>query len=294
MVTSFIPLTITFFICLMTARVGLVYAQTNQPASTIEFRQQDQVIKLLHPEELGTVTNRVILTVFEVHERGERQYSAYSVRSILDQVFGQRWRTVDEIIFSCRDGYQPAIPVAKFLAYDAYFAVANADNSPFMLDNILQNHETVELGPVYLIWDNRKFPVLLEEGASDMPYQIIGVELASFAAHFPEMFPSAPVSAEVKRGFLHFRKYCMACHTMNGQGGGKAPELNYPVSVAEYFKPEYLRRWIDDPASLRFNTSMPALAAAIPKREQVIEEIIAYLAAMRTVKPVSSDKNSRK
>ena len=294
MMTSFTPPTITFFICLMTAWVGSVYAQTSQPVSTIEFRQQDQVIKSLHPEELGTVTNRVILTVFEVHERRERQYSAYSARSILDQVFGQRWRTADEIIFSCRDGYQPAIPVAKFLAYDAYFAVANADNSPFMLDNILQNHETVELGPVYLIWDNRKFPVLLEEGASDMPYQIIGVELASFAARFPEMFPSAPVSAEVKRGFLHFRKYCMACHTMNGQGGSKAPELNYPVSVTEYFKPEYLRRWIDDPASLRFNTLMPALAAAIPKREQVIEEIIAYLAAMRTVKPVSSDKNSGK
>jgi len=294
MMTSFTPLTITLFICLMTAWAGAVYAQTNQPASTIEFRQQDKVIKSLHPEELDTFTNRIALTVFEVHERRERQYSAYFVRSILDQVFGQRWRAADEIVFSCRDGYQPAIPVTKFLAYDAYFAVANADNSPFMLDNILQNHETVELGPVYLIWDNRKFPVLLEEGASDMPYQIIGVELASFAARFPEMFPPAPVSVEVKRGFLHFRKYCMVCHTMNGQGGGKAPELNYPVSVTEYFKPEYLRRWIDDPASLRFNTPMPALAATIPKREQVIEEIIAYLAAMRAAKPVSSDKNSGK
>lgn len=83
MMTSFTPLTITFFICLMTAWVGSVYAQTSQPVSTIEFRQQDQVIKSLHPEELGTVTNRVILTVFEVHERRERRMRLFSAAGMV-------------------------------------------------------------------------------------------------------------------------------------------------------------------------------------------------------------------
>ncbi|SCX20010.1 Cytochrome C oxidase, cbb3-type, subunit III [Nitrosomonas eutropha] len=278
----------------MIGLIHLAHAQADAMDTFIKFKNQDNVVQLLKPEELDTFSRQTILNIFEVHERRERQYKAYPVQPVLDRIFGQGWRAADEIVFSCKDGYQPSIPVAKFLAYDAYLAVASADGSPFILDNTLQNHEVVELGPVYLVWNNLKFPILLAEGAADMPYQIIGIELATFATRFPGMFPPARVSAEVKRGFLHFRKYCMACHTINGQGGGKAPELNYPISVTEYFKPEYLKRWIDDPASLRYNTTMPALAAEIPEREKVLEEIIAYLTAMQRVKHTPPAKNSKK
>ncbi|WP_256208387.1 c-type cytochrome [Nitrosospira briensis] len=34
-----------------------------------------------------------------------------------------------------------------------------------------------------------------------------------------------------------FRKHCAACHTINGEGDGKSPELNYPASVVEYISP---------------------------------------------------------
>lgn len=279
------------FLMYLIIATSLANAQIDGQHSGIKFKNQEEVITSLLPEEFSALTSPIILNIFEVHECRERQYKAYPVRPVLDQVFGHHWRTADEIVFNCQDGYQPSIAVAKFLAYDAYFAVANADDSPFMLDNMLQHHEIVELGPVYLIWDNLKSPVLLEAGAADMPYQIIGIELTNFATRFPNIFPPTRVSAKVKRGFLHFRKYCLACHTINGQGGGKAPELNYPVSVTEYFKPEYLQRWIADPASLRYNTTMPALAAATPQREQVIKEIVAYLQAMRTAKRAPSDQN---
>ncbi|MCC6916791.1 cytochrome c [Nitrosomonas sp.] len=268
--------------------------QANAVEVPIEFRNPDGLVKSLKPTELNTLARQKTVKVFEVHEGRERQYKVYPVQSIFDQMFGPGWRTADEIIFTCRDGYQPGIPVVKFLTYDAYLAVASADNTPFTLSNTLQNHEIVALGPVYLIWDNLKSPALLDEGASDMPYQIAHIELASFAARFPGMFPPAGASAETRRGFLHFRKYCMACHTINGQGGGKAPELNYPVSITEYFSPGYLKQWIDNPASLRYNTTMPALAAEIPEREKVIEEIIAYLTAMRDVKRIMQPAENSK
>lgn len=270
-----------------------VYAQANAVEASIEFRNPNGLVKSLKPEELNALTQQKTLKVFEVHEGRERQYEIYPAQAVFDQVFGSGWRTADEIIFTCQDGYQPGIPVAKFLTYDAYLAVASADNTPFTLSNTLQNHEVVALGPAYLIWDNLKSPVLLDEGASDMPYQIIRIELASFAARFAGMFPPAGASAEARQGFLHFRKYCMACHTINSQGGDKAPELNYPVSVTEYFKPGYLKQWIDNPASLRYNTTMPALAAAIPEREKVIAEIIAYLTAMRDVKRMPPAENNK-
>ena len=71
---------------------------------------------------------------------------------------------------------------------------------------------------------------------------------------------------------------------INGEGGDKAPELNYPTSVVEYIKPEYLTRWIENPSSIRHNTLMPGLAQEIPNRANVTKEIIAYLKAMSTTK----------
>jgi mono/diheme cytochrome c family protein len=260
---------------------GLVSAQNS---AVIEFKNKGEMIRTLRLDEFDKIATASPLRIFEAHEKRARIYQVYPARQLFDQVFGEEWRAAEEIVFLCEDNYQPSIPVAKFLAYDAYFAFASADDSPFMLTNVLQNNEMVKLGPLYLVWDNLKSSELREEGAVDMPYQVMGIELTSFAARFPKLFPPVNASQEVQRGFLHFRKYCIACHTINGQGGGKAPELNYPLSVTEYIRPEYLKRWMDNPSNIRYNTAMPALAAETPAREKVMEEIIAYLQAMRTVK----------
>ncbi len=173
--------------------------------------------------------------------------------------------------------------VKKFLSHDAYFAIANEDDEPFTLTNRLQNNEVVALGPLYLVWDNIRSKALLEAGASDMPYQIKRIEL-KFETSFLNMSPPPGSSVQEQRGFAHFRKHCAACHTINGEGGGKAPELNYPASVVEYIRPGYLKRWIESPQSIRYNTTMPGLAEEIPDREKVTEELIAYLKAMSTAK----------
>jgi len=226
----------------------------------------------------------VSLKIFEIHEKRGHIYKAYSARAIFDKTFGKDWEKAGEIVFISMDGYQASIPVTKFLSYDAYFAFAHDDDSPFTMTNVLQNNEAVPLWPLYLIWDNIKSTVLIEDGASDMPYQVKSIELTAFATRFPNLSPPANASAEAQYGFMHFRKYCMACHRINGEGGGKAPELNYPTSVVEYIKPEYLTRWIENPSSIRHNTLMPGLAQEIPNRAKVTKEIVAYLKAMSTTK----------
>ena len=75
-----------------------------------------------------------------------------------------------------------------------------------------------------------------------MPYQIKAIELTFFITRFPALSPPINSSKEVQRGFLYFHSHCIVCHTINDQGSGKAPDLNYPVSVTEYIQPEYLRR----------------------------------------------------
>ncbi|CAH1905147.1 Cytochrome c domain-containing protein [Candidatus Nitrotoga sp. HW29] len=268
-------------ICGTVCLPALAFSQSN---IGIEFKDKDQIVKVLTLSDLTTEVTAVSLKIFEIHEKKDQIYKVYPARALFDKTFGKEWLRAEEIVFISMDGYQASIPVAKFLSYDAYFAFAHDDDSLFTMTNVLQNNEVVQLGPLYLVWDNMKSKVLLEDGASDMPYQVRSIELTKFATRFPNLSPPAKASAEVQRGFLHFRKYCMACHLVNGEGGGKAPELNYPISVVEYIKPEYLTRWIENPSSVRHNTLMPGLAQEIPDRAKVIKEIIAYLKAMSTTK----------
>lgn len=275
---------ILFLLILSSSNIFLPVPAFSQDGINIEFKDQGSIVRTLTLTELSNMADSIPLKVFEAHEKRERIYHAYPVRQLLDAIFGKSWEQSEEIVFTSTDGYQPSIPVARFLSHDAYFAFASADGTPFTLINILQNDELVKLGPLYLVWDNLQSKSLLNDGASGMPYQVIGIETTIFSIRYPNLSPVGKVSPQVKRGFLHFRKHCLACHTINGEGGGKAPELNYPNSVVEYFKPDYLVRWIENPTSIRYNTTMPALAKETPNRAQVIQEIIAYLKAMSAAK----------
>jgi len=265
--------------------VGL-FAYSLQPLSAsaqttpeIGFKNDGQTIKVLSLDDLLAIAPAVSLKVFEAHEKKERVYRAIPARPVFDRIFGKDWEKAQHIVFTSIDGFQPSIPVAKFVAHDAYFAFARDDGSPFTMTNALQNNEMVPLGPLYLVWDNISSKALLESGASDMPYQLKTIELR-LEDPFRHLTPPRGSSEQVHRGFEHFRKYCVSCHTINGEGGGKAPELNYPLSVTEYIKPEYLKRWIEQPQSIRYNTTMPALGQEVPQRDKVADEIIIYLKMM--------------
>ncbi len=254
-----------------------------QHHADVEFKKNGRIVKTVPVQDLSMSVAAISVSVFEVHEKKNRTYTAHPVRELFNKVFGAGWESSGEILFTSTDGYRASIPVSKFVAYDAYLAVAQ-DGLPFTMVNTLQNNELVELGPLYLVWDNIKSRVLRDEGASDVPYQVRSIELTTSMKHISNASPPDNASAEVRRGFGHFRKHCMACHAVNGDGGHKAPELNYPTSVVEYIKPGYLARWIDNPAGIRHGTLMPSLSHGIPDREMVARQIIAYLVAMSATK----------
>ena len=161
----------------------------------IEFKTKVQLVKTLTLSDLTTVVPAVSLKIFEIHEKKYQIYKAYPARALFNKTFGKEWQKAEEIVFISMDGYQASIPVTKFLSHDAYFAFAHDDDSPFTMTNILQNNEVVQLGPLYLIWDNLKSKVLFEDGASDMPYQVKSIELTAFATRFPNISPPAKASA---------------------------------------------------------------------------------------------------
>lgn len=252
------------------------------------FKNRGKLIKTLSLEQLEKLTPTKIVTVFDQNKLENREFKGFLVSDLL-AVYGENWKDGEEILFTCSDGYQPSIPSIKFKKYSSYLVYATPDRKEFTLRNKLQNNELVELGPFYLVWDNIAHPELKGEGESDWPYQVTTIDLINFSDRFPNMAPPKESSEDIKSGFLAFRKYCMPCHTINGEGGGKSLELNYPVSVTEYFKEPWLMRWIDNPTSVRYNTTMPALNPNAKDRETIIRNIIAYLKAMKDNKrkPIS-------
>ena len=270
---------------LFAAFFALAFPATSfaENSDTVEFRKEGKVVRIVSVAELRAIAPAQSIEVFEPHERRNRVYRVLPARAVFDEVFGKDWEKAREIVFTAIDGFKPSVPVKKFLRHDGYFAFANGDAGPFTLTNKLQNDEAVTLGPLYLVWDNIGSKELLETWVSDMPYQIKTIELR-VKEPFPNMLPPPGSSEQVRRGFEYFRTHCAACHTINGDGGGKAPELNYPESVVEYIKPEYLKRWILAPQTVRYNTRMPALGDEISNREQVAAEIIAYLKAISGAK----------
>jgi len=207
-------------------------------------------------------------------------YTAVPMNDLLDLAYGAKWRTREEFLFTCSDGYQPSIPVAEFLQYPAWVAVGLPDNAPFRLETAAR--KTIELGPFYIIWDNRSRLASGTDSPSLWPYQVVGIDLTNFVDRFGAIAPARNATPEAVRGFASFRKHCISCHRINGVGGEIGAELNYPENVTSWYRPGWLARWIDDPASMRFGTSMPGLKFMLKQtpdreRKKIAEDIIAYL-----------------
>jgi len=163
-----------------------------------------------------------------------------------------------------------------FESEKSMLAFSRKDKKDFSVNNHLQNEKNIPLGPLYLVWNNLKNKQIKLEGANNWPYQIVGIELTQFSKKFPHMVPASSSPENVMQGFKAFQKYCMTCHKINGDGGDKGPDLTALPLPEE----SWLKKWIDNPASLR-QTTMPALNPNVKNRKQTIDDIIAYLKAMK-------------
>lgn len=224
--------------------------------------------------------------VFEPYEQRDVTFTALPAGPLLDRVYGPKWRSGQLFSLVAADGYAAAVPVARFVAHRAWFAVARTDRGEFVLDKKVPKAETVAIDPVYLIWDSANDAVIRAEGDFGWPYQLATVKLTTFAEAFPGLAPPEPVSPTVAAGFDLFTRYCATCHSLSGRGGKVGPELNWPHSVTEYWRPEWLLRWIEAPQSLRAGTAMPGLPPQVPEREKAAAAIVAYLRAMVGVRPL--------
>lgn len=135
-------------------------------------------------------------------------------------------------------------------------------------------------GPFYLVWTNPKAGHISPE---QWPFQVSSIRrLEPVAARFPALLPASDASAAVTRGFALFQKNCLACHRLNGAGDAQfGPDLNRPYNPTEYFRVEFLKRYIRDPQSLRQwpQARMPGFSAEVlPDAD--LDALLAYLSHM--------------
>jgi mono/diheme cytochrome c family protein len=252
----------------------------------ITFAVHGHPVAALDLAALKRLTAPRDIRVFEPYEAREVGFRAFAFDAVLDGVYGaDTWRAEEEILLSCRDGYQPAVPVRRFLEHRAWLAFQRIGAAEFALAKQEAGEQRrVSLGPFYLVWENLDDPRLRQEGDYGWPYQLVGVDLIRTRERFPRMLPPPGASASVRAGFEAFRIHCSRCHTLHGEGGRVGPELA-GGDVVQRRGREWLRRWIDDPSQVMPNARMERLNPALPDRDRVIDEILDYLQAMTAPPP---------
>jgi mono/diheme cytochrome c family protein len=247
----------------------------------LAFARHSEPVARLDRAALRRVAGERRVRVFEPYEGREASFAALPFEAVLDAVYGAAWRAEEELLFTCRDGYQPTLPVARVLAHRAWLAFDRPGEGGFALRKLESGEERrIELGPFYLVWENLEDEALRLEGDYGWPYQLVGVDLIRPRERFPRMAPPPDAAPEVLAGFAEFRIHCSRCHALNGEGGSIGADLNRPRSPVEYRDREWLRRWIDDPSRILPTARMPKLNPALTDRDRVIDAILAYLEAM--------------
>ncbi len=140
--------------------------------------------------------------------------------------------------------------------------------------------KTASAGPFYLVWINPEASAI---GPEEWPYQIASFHvLSDLHGVFPKIYPAVDAAESVQNGFKSFRKNCLTCHKINGEGAASiGPDLNLPMNPTEYFQANGLVALIRDPASVRTwarRTMRGFSAAVIPDAE--LSDLIAYLRHM--------------
>lgn len=236
-------------------------------AQDLEMRQSGKALAHFSLAELKKIATPTTLRL----DAGAKNYWVVPVKPLLEKAYGTKAYGEDiTFLFVCRDGYRSPVKSEEIRVLPAYLAFASSDGKPFEL-------EKKPLGPFYLVWDSEKYPERKLGG--NWPYQVVAIDRANFSQAYAATLPPPKSSPQVKHGFAVFRKKCLSCHQINGQGGSMGIDLNQPVSVTEYIKKPYLHKIISDPSKVRGRATMPALDPNFPHRERAIQDIIAYLDA---------------
>jgi mono/diheme cytochrome c family protein len=228
-------------------------APAAEPA--LRFERPGAPQRSVSAAELRTACKTETVEVDDPYYGKRKRFLAWPLRCVLERGLGALGADFagQDVLLRALDGYTRASAGEVLLEPGGFVAFADADRVQGGFDPI--DYRQADPAPFYVIWQGA--------GEQDVvrypwPYQLAEIALVRVEERFPHAVPvgAAPDSAAA-RGFAVFRRSCLQCHAINGDGGRVGPELNVPKSVVEYRPEAQLRAFIRDPSSFRY-TQMPA------------------------------------
>ncbi len=199
-----------------------------------------------------------------------KKYKAIPLKPYLAQVVvSQNLDTANtEIIFLCKDGYNPSMSLNKVLQNDPYLAIKDleAPAERNWMDTLRG-----KWAPFYLVWPNN---AKATKGYT-WPYGLKFLQFKTSDASYKAAFPK---DKKQIAGFELYKSKCMKCHSINKVGGIMGPEFNIPKSITEYWQAVDIKAFVKDPYSYRYNSKMPPVEGI---KDKEIDKIISYLSYMK-------------
>jgi len=205
--------------------------------------------------ELAKKCKAEIVELDDPYYEKHKRFRAFPLRCVLEAGLGPLAGdfAAQDVLLRALDGYTRATSGEVLLEPGGYLAFADADRTDGGFDPI--DYRQADPAPFYVVWkgkgehDKVRYP---------WPYQLAEIAVVRVEERFPHAVPAgAPEGSPAARGFAVFRRNCLQCHAVNGDGGRVGPELNVPQSVVEYRPEAQLRAFIRNPGSFRY-TQMPA------------------------------------
>jgi len=246
-----------------------VYADDSNAPLTISKNGKEIV---LTPRDFGRLHVAKITVKDPVYGK-EKHYAGYWLSDVLN-LAGLQAYDDSEFIFTALDGYKARISQSDLSRSKAngFIAIADIDQEqgwePFQ-----HGKEMITPAPYYLVWD---LPVDMPKDIQlPWPYQMVGISIMSVNQADDKVFPSGDKNPSVIRGYKVFSQNCLACHSVNLQGGVLGPELNIPKNILEYRQRTFLKTFIKDPNSFSAHNKMPAFEKVLSSDD--IEDLLNYL-----------------
>lgn len=247
-------------------------------AAALEFARSGEVVRRVELAELKAALSAKRVEVDDPFYGKPKGFLAFRLADVLAFGFGAPVASFEgeNFFLRARDGYAKPAP-AELLAEDGgYLAFADAAHAQGD-DPGWQpiDRRQVDPGPFYVVWaeprqrDTHRYP---------WPYQLVQIDRAPFENEYPHTLPPADASdGPVGAGYRIFRRECISCHAINGEGGKIGPDLNIPQSIVEYRPAAQIKAFIYDPNTFR-RTTMPPHHHL---QDADLDALLAYFGAMK-------------
>ena len=171
-----------------------------------------------------------------------------------------------KIVFTCEDGYQPEMPLQKFMAVKSFLAIADLGvNKETKWENLQKDGHPMKVDPYYIFYDPSQ--VSTTDFSYSRPYNLVSISIEPIQKN---SLVAPKIGTDAYAGYEIFMARCKTCHALGGIGGKMGPELHTPKNISTYWKREDLVNFIVNPAKYRDNVKMPALGLSIKEAEQVV------------------------